>query len=141
MTGWEYAFWGFFGGFAVDGLEFAGAIRRVGGWPWRQPGEPGLLPYAVSVAIRLVVGAGLAAAAGTTGQISGPFGALAVGVAAPLLIEQLARQIPLTTSTPSLPPPPSDQSASTMSSQPGPNASTGTIGTRTHDAGDEDEKG
>lgn len=141
MTGWEYAFWGFFGGFAVDGLEFAGAIRRVGGWPWRQPGEPGPLPYAVSVAIRLVVGAGLAAAAGTTGQISGPFGALAVGVAAPLLIEQLARQIPLTTSTPSLPSTSSDQSAPTPSSQPDPNAGTGSIGAGTHDAGDDDEKG
>lgn len=94
MTGLEYAIWGFFGGFAVEGLEFAGAIRRTGDWPWRLPNEPGLLPFAVSVLIRLVVGAGLAVAAGSTGQISGPFGALGVGVAAPLLIEQLARQIP-----------------------------------------------
>jgi hypothetical protein len=98
MTTWEYALWGLFGGFAVDGLEFAGAIRRTGGWPWRQPEEPGLAPLAVSVVIRLVVGAGLAAAAGTTGQISGPFGALTMGIAAPLLIEQLARQIPLVSS-------------------------------------------
>jgi hypothetical protein len=95
MNAWQYAIWGFFGGFAVDGLEFAGAIRRVGGWPWRQEGEPGLLPLAISVLIRLVVGAGLAAASGSTGQVSGPFGAVAVGVAAPLLIEQLARQVSL----------------------------------------------
>lgn len=88
--------WGLFGGFAVEGLEFAAAIRRVGGWPWLQPGEPGPFPLAVSVLIRLAIGAGLATAAGSTGQVSGPFGALAVGVAAPLLIEQLARQVPLT---------------------------------------------
>jgi hypothetical protein len=100
MTAWQYGLWGFFGGFAVDGLEFVGAIRRVGGWPWRLPGEPGPLPFTVSVLIRLVVGAGLAAAAGSTGQISGPFGAVAMGVAAPLLIEQLARQIPLTATRP-----------------------------------------
>jgi hypothetical protein len=99
MTTWEYAIWGLFGGFAVEGLEFSGAIRRTGGWPWHQPDEPGLAPLAVSVVIRLVIGAGLAAAAGTTGQISGPFGALTMGIAAPLLIEQLARQIPLVNSS------------------------------------------
>lgn len=100
MTAWQYATWGLFGGFAVDGLEFAAAIRRVGGWPWHQPGEPGPLPFTISVLIRLAVGAGLAAAGGSTGQVSGPFGAVAVGVAAPLLIEQLARQIPLTQALP-----------------------------------------
>jgi hypothetical protein len=115
MTTWEYAMWGLFGGFAVEGLEFAGAIRRTGGWPWHQPEEPGLAPLAVSVVIRLVVGAGLAAAAGTTGQISGPFGALTMGIAAPLLIEQLARQIPLVSSNAGARAPPpegtTDQSA------------------------------
>ena len=92
--------WGLFGGFAVEGLEFSAAIRRVGTWPWRLPGEVGLVPLIVSIVIRLAVGAGLAAAAGSAGQVSGPFGALAVGVGAPLLIEQLARQVPLTVARP-----------------------------------------
>lgn len=96
MMGLGYAAWGVFGGFAVEGLEFAAAIRRVGGWPWLQPGEPGPVPLIVSVLIRLTIGAGLAEAAGLTNQVSGPFGALAVGIAAPLLIEQLAGQVPLT---------------------------------------------
>jgi hypothetical protein len=100
MTAWEYAMWGFFGGLAVEGLEFGRAIRRVGGWPWHQPGEPGPLPLAVSVLIRLVVSALVTWAAGSTHQVSGPFGALAVGVAAPLVIEQLA-QVPLA-STPGM---------------------------------------
>jgi hypothetical protein len=80
MATCQYALWGLFGGFAVDGLEFAGAIHRTGGWPWHQPGEPGPLPLAVSVLIRLIVGAGRAAAAGTTGQVRGPVGAVAVRV-------------------------------------------------------------
>jgi hypothetical protein len=85
VTGVEYAVWGLFGGFAVEGLEFAGAIRRTGTWPWRQPGEPGPLPLAVSVVIRLAIGSGLAAAAGLAGQVNGPFGALAVGVCSALV--------------------------------------------------------
>ncbi|ASO19562.1 hypothetical protein FHR81_000760 [Actinoalloteichus hoggarensis] len=96
MGGWEYAIWGLFGGFAVEGLEFSGAIRRTGDWPWRSPGEPGPLPLLASVVIRLGVGSGLAVAAGITGQVSGPFGALAIGVAAPLLVEQITRALPAT---------------------------------------------
>jgi hypothetical protein len=99
MTGLEFAVWGLFGGFAVEGLEFTAAIRRGGRWPWQQPGEPGALPFAVSVIVRLAVGAGLAAAAGVADQISGPFGAVALGVAAPLVVEQLARQVSLTDSS------------------------------------------
>jgi uncharacterized protein (DUF1501 family) len=45
--------------------------------------------------IRVGVGFGLALAAAETGQVSGPLGAIAVGVAAPLLIEQMAKQVPL----------------------------------------------
>ncbi|MEV4299396.1 hypothetical protein [Microbispora rosea] len=91
MSGIEYLLWGLFGGFAVEGLEFAAAIRRSGKWPWKRKSQ--ITPLAASVAIRLAVGSGLAAAAGSAQQISGPFGALAMGVAAPLIIEQLASQI------------------------------------------------
>lgn len=96
MTLLIYAAWGLFGGFAVEGLEFTGAIRRTGGWPWDQKGEPSKGPMLASVVIRLLVGAGLAAAAASTHQISGPIGAVAVGIAAPFLIEQMSRQVRLT---------------------------------------------
>lgn len=96
MTVTEYAVWGAFGGFAVEGLEFAAAIRRTGTWPWRLRGEPGPVALTVSVIIRLAVGAVLAVACGTTGQISGPFGALAVGIAAPVLVERIARHASVT---------------------------------------------
>ena len=89
---WVYALWGLFGGFAVEGLEFAGAIRRTGGWPWRQAGEPGPVPLLVSVIVRLAVSAGLTAAVAASNQVSGPFGALTIGAGAPLIFEQIVRQ-------------------------------------------------
>jgi CO/xanthine dehydrogenase Mo-binding subunit len=80
-----------FGGFAVEGLEFAGAIRRTSGWPWRQQDEPGLGPYLVSVIIRLGISAGLTTAVAASNQVSGPFGAVTIGAGAPLIFEQMVR--------------------------------------------------
>lgn len=94
MTWAACALWGLFGGFAVEGLELSASIRRTGRFPWKQRGGPGLAPFLVSVLIRLAVGAGLAVAVGAAGQIN-PLGALAAGVAAPLIIEKLAQQIPV----------------------------------------------
>lgn len=96
MTWWEYVLWGAFGGLAVEAIQFSGAIHRCKDWPWRVKGEPGPFPLAVSVVIRVGLGLVLALAAGQTGQISGPIGAIAVGVAAPHLIEQMAKRVPLT---------------------------------------------
>ncbi len=94
MTWWECATWGAFGGLAVELVQFYGALRRGGDWPWRQPGEPPPGPLAASILIRLCLGLGLAVAAGQSGQVSGAFGAIAVGVAAPLLVEQMLRNVP-----------------------------------------------
>ncbi len=94
MTWWQFLLWGAFGGMAVEAVEFYGAIRRTGDWPWQQPGEPRLGPLLVSVVIRVGLGAGLAAAASHS-QVSGPLGAIAIGVSAPLLIEQMGRQVPV----------------------------------------------
>lgn len=95
------AMWGLFGSFAVEGLDLWAAVRRWGVWPWRVigPREVGALGYFVAELIRLVIGGGLAAAAMLSGQITTPLGALAVGVAAPLIVERLTRSINLTDST------------------------------------------
>lgn len=95
MTGWEFALWGLLGGFAVEAVEFIQAIHASKGWPWRQKDEPGPLPMAVAVLLRLAVSAVVAAATGLTGQVSGQFGAFLAGVTAPLLIEQLGRSVPV----------------------------------------------
>lgn len=92
MTWLEYALWGAFGGLAIEAIEFLGAISRVKGWPWKVKGEIPPFPLAVSVMIRVGLGFGLASAAGQAGEISGPWGAISVGVAAPLLLAQMGKQ-------------------------------------------------
>lgn len=91
VAGWHYLLWGIFGGFAVEGLEFATAVRRIGNWPWRDPAEVRPLPFIVSTVIRVGVGGGLAAAYGIQGQITGPVAAVTLGVAAPLLLDQMGK--------------------------------------------------
>ena len=86
MTWLEYAAWGAFGGAAVEGLQVYSAIRNGGKWA-----SPSPWPFAISVVIRLFIGAGLAAAFGQSGQFIGPLGAIMTGISAPLLIEQLAQ--------------------------------------------------
>ncbi|MGW7528852.1 hypothetical protein [Streptomyces sp. NPDC054783] len=101
MTGLEAGLWGLFGGFAVEGLDFVDAVHRLRRVPWRaSPDDPlpeaGPWAFAVAEIIRLVVGAGLAWAATDTHQVSGPLGALAIGAAAPMVLGQLSRALPLT---------------------------------------------
>jgi hypothetical protein len=118
MTGVVAGLWGLFGGFAVEGLEFYAVWQRYRRWPWRALSsddidsaggtppahqEAGAWGYAVAEVIRLLIGAGLAWAAAATGQISGPLGALGVGAAAPTIIGQLVRTIPLELPAPTLP--------------------------------------
>lgn len=92
---WVFALWGLLGGLAVEAMDFVKAIRRVKGWPWRPPLGPGGGPYCVSVIVRIGAGGILAGAAGASGQISGPIIALALGTAAPLVLEKLSQQIPM----------------------------------------------
>ena len=91
MLWWEAASWGLFGGFIVDGLELYGVVRRNAGiWP----SDCRSLAFVVVEVIRLVTGAGLAMAFSESGQISGAVGAIMIGVAAPLIVEKMSRQLP-----------------------------------------------
>jgi hypothetical protein len=54
-----------------------------------------LTAFVVSVMIRIGVGAVLAAASAGSGQVAGSLAAFGLGVAAPLVIERLARAVPL----------------------------------------------
>jgi len=94
MTGAEAATWGALGALGVEALEFAAATRRNRTWPWLDPAGPDLLPLAATVIIRVAVGAIVAGALGAAVQVSGAFGALTAGIAAPLLIQQTAGQVP-----------------------------------------------
>lgn len=91
--------WGLFGGFAVEAVQFQGAVRRTKGWPWRDSKEPDAGPFLLSVVLRLAVSAGLAAGLAASNQVSGPYGAIGAGVAAPMIIEQLGKQFKITNGT------------------------------------------
>lgn len=97
MTWIEAALWGLFGGFAVEGLDLYAAVRRRGCWPWRArgPREVGVAGYFVAELFRLVIGSGLAWALAESRQVTTAVAALAVGAAAPLIVERLTRAIPL----------------------------------------------
>ena len=117
MTWVDAALWGLGGGFAVEGLDLYGAVRRYGCWPWRVPGprEVGAVGYFVAELVRLVIGSVLASALAESGQITTAFGALAVGIAAPLIVERLTRAIPLTDSVEHTAPVTADKRAPTVS--------------------------
>src|SRR5690348_16907591 len=92
MNLWEAALWGLIGAAAIEAWDLYGAIHRLKGFPWKFDGEVALAPYLVSVLLRVLLGVGMAVAFVASGQADGPVGAVAIGIAAPKLLEQLARQ-------------------------------------------------
>src|SRR5450755_3321685 len=98
MVGVVAGMWGLFGGFAIAGLDLHASLRHRGCWPWQaRKGDPDpeISPaaYFTGEIIRMVIGAGLAWAAASTGQISGPLGAVGIGAAAPIILDQFSRSI------------------------------------------------
>jgi hypothetical protein len=94
MAWWAYGLWGAFGGMALEAWEIRRSIRQHGCRPWGRSGELSGLLLLACVAIRVAVGTGVAVAAGSTGQIVGPLGAIAAGITGPLLLEQMGQEIP-----------------------------------------------
>jgi len=95
MSYWEAAIWGLAGGMSFEGLELYARIRRVPGWTWRKPIPQGLVAYCLSVMIRAGFSIGVAVAGDASGEVVGGLAMFALGVAAPLVIEKLARGIPI----------------------------------------------
>ncbi|WP_433474192.1 hypothetical protein ACQPZP_36345 [Spirillospora sp. CA-142024] len=96
MVWWQAALWGIAGGFLVEALELYASIRRsTRRWTWRRPIPQGMAAFVVSVVIRMGAGGTVAAALAQDGQVAGALAALGLGVAAPLVIEKLARVVPL----------------------------------------------
>ncbi len=91
MSLWTAALLGLIGAGAIEAWDLYGAIHRVKGFPWKSPGEVALVPYLVSVVLRVLLGVGMATAFVASGQADGPVGVVAIGIAAPKLLEQLAR--------------------------------------------------
>lgn len=92
MQGWELALYGLFGGFAITAWDLAKVIQAKGRWPWRVKGAPTALPYCTAELIRVVLGGGLAWTAAASGQVTTPIAAVAIGTAAPLILERMSKR-------------------------------------------------
>ncbi len=90
------------GGFTVEGLDLYTVVRRHGCWPWQtgEAREASRSAYLVAELIRLLIGAVLAGAAAKSGQVNTAVAALAVGIAAPLIVDRLSRVVPLSYAEP-----------------------------------------
>lgn len=86
-----YLGWGIFGGLLVAGLDFVGAVGRIGDWPWGDGRRMRIGPYSAAMAVRVALGGGLALAAGQSGLIINAISAVGVGVATPLVVEKLGQ--------------------------------------------------
>jgi hypothetical protein len=100
MNAGTAAIWGLAGGLSVEALALYSRIHATPAWNWRHPIPQGLAAYLISVILRAGAGAALAGAAAGSHQVSGPFAAFALGVAAPLIVEKLSKTIPLAGTVP-----------------------------------------
>ena len=90
---WQACLWGLLGAGLVEVRALWGAIQpsRVPKWPWRDGrGRPQTVGYAIAVACRFGMAAGLDTVYAAAHQIAGPLGAVTMGIAAPLVIQQMA---------------------------------------------------
>ncbi|MFJ4887731.1 hypothetical protein [Streptomyces sp. NPDC088731] len=111
------AYWGAFGGFAMEALDYCRAIKWHRQQPWRvasatigagppvprmdvRPGEenlpaPGLGPYLLGAVFRIVVGGGVAGAVSASTPAVSPWVALIVGAGALPVLERVTSFVPL----------------------------------------------
>jgi hypothetical protein len=97
MSIWQACLWGLLGVALVEAHALWSALTTFPGtpqkpaWPWvDEDGQTVVLGYGAAMACRVAMGAGLDAVYAASQQIQGPLGAFTVGIAAPLLIKQLA---------------------------------------------------
>ncbi|MDX2407348.1 hypothetical protein NJO91_30010 [Streptomyces microflavus] len=111
------AYWGAFGGFAMEALDYCRAIKWHRQQPWRvasasigagptaprvdiRPGEenlpaPGFWPYLLGAVFRIVVGGGVAGAVSASTPGISPWVALITGAGALPVLERVTSFIPL----------------------------------------------
>jgi hypothetical protein len=93
MPIWQACLWGLLGAGLVEVRALWAAFQpsRTPRWPWKDGrGRSQVSGYAVAVVCRFGMAAGLDAVYAAAQQIAGPLGAVTMGVAAPLVIQQMA---------------------------------------------------
>lgn len=96
--------WGLLGVALIEVYGLWSAITSTDGvrWPWYDGhGRRVVGGYAVAVVCRVAMGVGLNAVYAAAHQIDGPLGAVTMGIAAPLILKQLAQQRPEALAPPS----------------------------------------
>lgn len=90
---WDAFRWGLLGTVLNEGWQLLRVIESTGRFPWARPRRSRQRQgtYLTAVFIRIGLGVGVAVAIGASGQICGPMGAVAVGIAAPKIIQELSR--------------------------------------------------
>jgi undecaprenyl pyrophosphate phosphatase UppP len=91
MTLADAVVWGGLGSLAAIGLEFWSDMRRTKGTLLKKHRRIG---YWIGEGMRIIVGCIIAAALADAQQINGRLGALTAGIAAPLIVARLGREIP-----------------------------------------------
>ncbi|MGQ0574416.1 MAG: hypothetical protein ACT4RN_09450 [Pseudonocardia sp.] len=102
MVWWAAALWGLLGAGLVEAFDLYPEVRRRRALPWRErgsrrrdPARPSARIYTLASSLRMVMGTGVAAAAGASNMITIPPVAVTVGIAAPLIIDRMTKQMPL----------------------------------------------
>jgi hypothetical protein len=90
MEWWRAALWGLAGGFCLE-LWNLHLLTRQTVFSWRHPIPQGLSAYTTAVVTRLAVSCIVAA-----DEVRGVWVTFGIGVAAPVLLQRLASEVPLT---------------------------------------------
>jgi hypothetical protein len=90
MTLLDACLWGLSGAGAIEVIELYSSIKTKKDFPWRLPGELPLELFLFCVVIRLALGVFAAVLCANGGRLS-VAGAVAAGIAAPKVLEQLGR--------------------------------------------------
>ncbi|MGC0318162.1 hypothetical protein [Kitasatospora acidiphila] len=92
MQWWQAGLWGALGSVLVELADLRASVQARRQLPWKGRGStsPGL--YLLAAVVRTVLGIGVAVALGESGQVSGGFGAILSGIAAPKILEALKSQ-------------------------------------------------
>ena len=92
MEWWLAGTWGAVGALLVEITDLVQVLQLKKKLPWKVRGGPPMGIYLLAAILRTALGVGVATVLGTFGQVSGGFGAVIAGMAAPKIIEGLRTQ-------------------------------------------------
>ncbi|MFF4379138.1 hypothetical protein [Kitasatospora sp. NPDC001547] len=89
---WQAGLWGALGAALVEVADFQASLKERRKLPWKGRNAASLGLYSLAALLRMLLGVGVAVALGESGQVSGGFGAILAGIAAPKILEALQTQ-------------------------------------------------